>query len=156
MSDAAYQVLVYAARYWFAALAVFIVWRAALTTLREARIVGDIRRHIARVATFAELVLVDDPSGKLPPGERYPFAKEAYLGSGANCEVRIRHRDVSRKMLKMTAEDDCVRLKPSKKASVTLDGAELSGEGLAFGGSELRIGSLVFRVRTREAFDEDA
>lgn len=156
MPDAAYQVLVYAARYWYAALAVFIVAWAALNTYREARIVHDIRRRIAEVAAFAELVLVDDPSGKLPAGERYPFAKEAYLGSGANCDLRIRHKDVSRRMIRLTAEDDCVRIKPARRANVTLDGRAVKGEALAFRGSELRIGSLRFRVRTKEAFDEEA
>lgn len=155
MQESAYQVLIYAARYWFAALAVFIVWRAALTAYREARIVKDIRRRIADVSTFAELVLIDDPSGKLQNGERYPFAHDAVLGSAANCDLRIRHRDVSRRMLRLSAEDDCVRLKPSRKAVIRLDGEEIQGEMLAFDGSELRIGSLVFRVDIREAFDEE-
>ena len=154
MSDAAYQVLVYAARYWFAALAVFIVWRAALATFREVRIVRDIRRRIAGVSTFAELVLLEDESGKLTAGKRYPFAHEAVLGSSPGCDLHIRHRDVSRRALRLTAEDDCVRLKPSRKTAALLDGEEIRGETLAFGGSELRIGALRFRIRTKEAFDE--
>jgi hypothetical protein len=150
VSDTAYQVLIYAARYWFAALAVFILARAVIASVREARIVRDIRRRIEEVAAFAELILIQDETGLLEPGARYAFARDAVLGSASGSDVRVRHRDVARKHLTLSAEADCVRVRPARGKTVRLDGEAVKKEGLIFDGGEIAIGGLRFRVKMSE------
>ncbi len=154
MSDTAYQVLIYAARYWFAALAVFIAARAVIASVREARIVRDIRRRIEEVAAFAELIVIEDGLGVLRPGARYAFARDAVLGSASGSDVRLRHRDVGRKHATFCAEADCVRVKPARGKEVRLDGERVKKEGLIFDGGEIAIGSIRFRVKMSEYIDE--
>jgi hypothetical protein len=156
LAQGAYQVLLYAARYWFAALAVFIVWRAAVVSWREINIVRDIRRRIDGVATFAELVVTFDALNKLEIGTRYPFARDATLGSGSSSDVRIRHKSISRRHARLTAETDCVRVRPSRGADVMIGSNPVKKETLLFDGDEITLGGVRFRVKIEENIDVEA
>ncbi len=146
MQQAAYQVLIYAARYWFAALAAFIVFRAAVNSYREYKIIRDIRKSIAEAEFLAALTLLGGADEKIEAGARFPFLREAVVGSGSGCEVRLRQKGVMRRHAKLIAEDGCVRVKPVRGAAISVDGKAVKGEALAFDGSEIAVGPLRLRV----------
>ena len=104
MSADLYELIAYAARYWFALLAVLVAfygWRACVTDNRRARI---LRYQAHGAGCVGELVMLDDGAKKKKnrKPECYQFGAEAVIGSGRTADVRIRARDVKKRHIFMT------------------------------------------------------
>ena len=143
MSTDLYELIAYAARYWFALLAVLVAfygWRACVTDNRRARI---LRYQAHGAGCVGERVMLDDGTKKKKnrKPECYQFGAEAVIGSGRTADVRIRARDVKKRHIFMT-------YRPGEMVLHAVDGAPFTspvnreGEHILRDGDELQIGAL--------------
>ena len=142
MSTDLYDLIAYAARYWFALLAVLVAfygWRACVTDNRRARI---LRYQAHGAGCVGELVLLDDGTKKKRRRpECYQFGAEAVIGSGRTADVRIRMHDIKKRHIFMT-------YRPGEMVLHGIDGASFNspvndeGEHVLRDGDTLEIGSL--------------
>lgn len=141
-----YELIAYAARYWFALLAVLVVfygWRACVKDNRRARILRSWARGTGCVG---ELVLLSDGSKrKNKKPERFQFGAEAVIGSGRAADVRIRAHDVRKRHIFMT-------YRRGEMVLHAIDGAEFdspvtqAGECVLRDGDTLQIGRLTLTL----------
>ena len=86
MSDGLYEILALAARYFFAALFLLIVLRAARITLRDGRRAKKLRRWAPETGLSGELMVVEGDE-RAKRGMRYPVIREGVLGSGRAFDI---------------------------------------------------------------------
>ena len=137
-----YELLAYAARYWFVILALLIAfrgWRACVQDNRKARL---LRSWAGGTGCVGELVLISDGSRRrLRKPVRYTVPAEAVLGSGRTADIRIRNRDIRKRHIFMTWRPGEMVLHPAKGTTV---GARRLADGTLVlrDGDTLTIGSV--------------
>ncbi|NLG23765.1 MAG: FHA domain-containing protein [Clostridiales bacterium] len=122
MDEELYAVVAAAARYLFAALAIYIVfkgWRADVTDGRRGRLVRGTAPDLDAIGEL--LVLADAPGGKLV-GQRYPLPREGALGSSHAADVRLQRPGVRRRHLWIERRVGCVAISPVGGAPVAARG----------------------------------
>ena len=122
MSDGLYEILALAARYFFAALFLLIVFRAWRITLKDGRRAKKLRRWAPETGLSGELMVVEGDE-RAKRGMRYPVIREGVLGSGRAADVRIRHSSVRNRHARFELTEDGLLV-------TALEGARLlSSEG---------------------------
>ncbi len=138
-----YELVAYAARYWFALLAVLVVfygWRACVKDNRRARI---LRSQARGTGCVGELVLLEDGTKKKRKRpEHYQFGAEAVIGSGSAADVRIRAHDVRKKHIFMT-------YRCGEMVLHAIDGAEFDAPMAPTGEMVLRDGDMLIIGRLK-------
>ena len=137
MNPDLYAVIALAARYWFAALAILIVfrgWRASVKDNRSAKILRDLTM---RASCIGELVITRDRGDGSLLGERYPVPRECMLGSSGAADIRINRPWTRKRHLWLEQRVGCLALRPIGRAEVTVPGQDAPPFAIADGGQFL-------------------
>lgn len=138
MSTEVYSLLAYAARYWFCALMLLIVFRALRATVVDNRRARVLRAWTDVTGCIGEFVV--NPGGKRRVS--HPVPREGALGSSHKADICLRYKDVQRMHAHVEQREGGLLVTPLGDAKIALDGG-LTGEALFLrDGDVLRIGSL--------------
>ena len=157
MNATAYELLASIARYWFIALALFILVRMLLSVTREMRIERQVRKEIGRAGAgiSATLILLSDENKKLKRGKAYSVSGETTLGAAARCDIAIRSAALQGMHCILGTESGGIYVAPVGKAFVAVDGEPVSGRAQVGDGSHIQMGGLIFLLRLEETNDEE-
>lgn len=157
MNATAYELLSAIAKYWFIALALFILARMVLSVTREIRIERQVQAEIGQAGTGinATLVLLSDEDHKMKRGKRYAVQGETTVGRAGRCDVTLHTRSLERVHCILNMERDGMSVVPVGRAFVVVDGKVVQRRATAQDGSEIQMGGLVFRLRLEETDDAE-
>ena len=157
MNATAYELLSAIAKYWFIALALFILARMVLSVTREIRIERQVQVEIGQAGTGinATLVLLSDEDRKLKRGKRDAVQGETTVGRAGRCDITLRARSLQRVHCILNMERDGMSVVPVGRAFVVVDGSVVQRRATAQDGSEIQLGGLVFRLRLEETDDAE-
>lgn len=155
MNAAAYELLSAIAKYWFIALAIFILVRMILSVTREVRIERQVQREIGQAGTSinATLILLSDEDRKLKRGKFYPVQGETTIGRSGRCDISLRSKSLESMHCILNMEHGSMSVVPIGRAFVVVDGEVVERRAAAWDGSEIQMGGLVFRLRLEEVND---
>lgn len=153
MNGSAYALLSAAARYWFLALALFILVRLVLAVTREMRIERRVQQEIGQAGTNigATLELLSDEERHYRRGRLCPVEGETTFGSSGKCDVRLRSLCRVHCILRRSREGMMVL--PVGRALVLVDDEEVLRRAIASDGAVIQMGGLRFRLHM-EGTDE--
>ena len=153
MNATAYELLASIAKYWFIALALFILVRMLLSVTREMRIERQVQKEIGRAGTSvnATLILLSDEDRKQKRGKAYSVSGETTVGSAERCDIRIRSASLQGMHCILSMERGGMSVVPVGRAFVVVDGEPVSGRAPVQEGSHIQMGGLIFLLRLEEA-----
>ncbi len=147
MNELIYGILTYAARYWFVTLAVVIVYRACVISVREFRAVAKIRKRIGPDGAPGRLVLLTDPDDRYEEGYEFPLFAECSLGRSSANDIAIRQRSIKRRHARLElSREGNLSVRPEKNASVAIEGVRIDAEGFLREGERLSLGDMDFTL----------
>ena len=155
MNQSTYELLALAARYWFALLAVVIVfrgWRACVQDNRKARTLRD---WAGGAGCVGELVLVSDGTRrKRKKPVTFQVPAEAVLGSGRTADIRLRGRDIRKRHIFMTYRPGEMVLHAVKEAPFEArhlaDGTQVLRDGDTLRVGQMTLGMVFFDAEDAE------
>lgn len=138
MNSDLYALIALAARYWFVALIVVLLFRGWRMTVADNRRAKLLREWMGQTGCVGELIL--------SPGSRkrvsYPIPREGVMGSGRAADVRIRSRELMRAHAHFELREGGLLIRPLGKAELSVGGG-FSGESVFLrDGDVLSIGRL--------------
>lgn len=138
MNSDLYALIALAARYWFVALIVILLFRGWRMTVADNRRAKLLREWMGQTGCVGELIL--------SPGSRkrvsYPIPREGVMGSGRAADVRIRSRELMRAHAHFELREGGLLIRPLGKAELSVGGG-FSGESVFLrDGDVLTIGRL--------------
>jgi len=157
MNATAYELLASIAKYWFIALALFILFRMLLSVTREMRIERQVQKEIGRAGASinATLILLSDEDRKLKRGKSYPVSGETTVGTAARCDVTIKSPSLEGMHCILGADRNGMYVAPVGRAFVVVDGEPVSGRAAVQDGSHIQMGGLIFLLRLEETNDDE-
>ncbi|MDO4740298.1 MAG: FHA domain-containing protein [Eubacteriales bacterium] len=139
-----YTLLSMGMRYWFAAIAAIIVFRAWRATVRDTRRARVLRSWAPDTGAIGEIVVVGG-GRSLRRGSRIPVPKEGLLGSSRRSDVRLKHPDIRRYHAHIEQRENGVLIETIGKAEIWLGGR--TGKKLLLrDGDRFMIGTLSFML----------
>jgi hypothetical protein len=141
LSSELYELVALAARYWFALLAVLILYRGWRASVNDNRVAKLLRDRSARSNCIGELVALD--AGGEGVIARYPVPRECMMGSSGVADIRITAPSMQKRHLWMEQRINCIALQPISGADVYVpnqsnppyilrDGEEFMAGGMRF------------------------
>jgi hypothetical protein len=133
-----YALIALAARYWFVALIVVLLFRGWRMTVADNRRAKLLREWMGQTGCVGELIL--NPGSKKRAS--YPIPREGVLGSAVSADVRIRHRDMQRAHAHFELREGGLLMKPMGRAELKV-GSGYTGDAVFLeDGDVLTIGKL--------------
>jgi hypothetical protein len=134
-----YELVALGARYWFVFIGLVIVWRSYTWLLSESRARKRVLRNLPDAGTVGEIVDLDT-------GDAYPLPREGVLGSGYNCDIRL--RGLRRRHAVFSFLDGRgVQVTPRHHSDILIDGQPILKAGYAIHGTRIDTGGYILRVR---------
>jgi len=133
-----YALIALAARYWFVALIVALLFRGWRMTVADNRRAKLLREWMGQTGCVGELIL--NPGSKKRVS--YPIPREGVLGSGFSADVRIRHRDVRRAHAHFELREGGLLMKPLGRAELAVGGGFTGAAVFLRDGDVLTVGKL--------------
>jgi len=141
LSSELYELVALAARYWFALLAILILYRGWRASVNDNRAAKMIRDRSARSNCIGELVALD--AGGEGVIARYPVPRECMMGASRVADIRITEPGIQKRHLWMEQRVNCIALQPISGADVRVpnqsnppyivrDGEEFMAGGMRF------------------------
>ena len=157
MNATAYELLAAIAKYWFIALALFILVRMLLSVTREMRIEQQVQKEIglAGASINATLILLSDEDRKLKRGKAYPVSGETTVGTAMRCDVTIKSPSLQGMHCILGADRSGMYIAPVGKAFVVVNGEPVTGRAPVQDGSHIQMGGLIFLLRLEETHDDE-
>ena len=150
MSSELYALIALAARYWFAALIVVLLFRGWRMTVSDNRRAKLIREWMGQTGCVGEWIA--------NPGEKkrvsYPIPREGVLGSARSADVRIRHRDIKRAHAHFELREGGLLVKPLGSARLSVGGGHTGEAVFLQNGDVLTVGKLKLMLVLFDAPDE--
>lgn len=138
MTNDLYALIALAARYWFVALIVALLFRGWRMTVADNRRAKLLREWMGQTGCVGELIA--NPGSKRRVS--YPIPREGVLGSGFSADVRVRHRDVGRAHAHFELREGGLLMKPLGRAALSVGGG-FTGEAVFLeDGDVLTVGKL--------------
>ena len=157
MSEAVYEVVAQAARYWFLLLMALIVWRSYRWYHKDRKQRKKRLRLLPDAGYVGELVVLEG-SGELPAGRVLPVSSEGMLGCLRGCDLYVPVRGVGKKHLWYSFDDENgLLVEPCRGRRVLVDGMPLeAGHRRTYlaHGSRLQLGEAVLRLRLFAGFEQ--
>ncbi len=138
MNSDLYALISLAARYWFVALIVTLLFRGWRMTVADNRRAKLLREWMGQTGCVGELIL--NPGSKKRVS--YPIPREGVLGSAVSADVRIRHRDMLRAHAHFELREGGLLMVPMGRAELKVGGG-FTGEAVFLeDGDVVTIGKL--------------
>ncbi len=138
MSSDLYALVALAARYWFVALMLVLLFRGWRMTVADNRRAKLLREWMGQTGCVGELIA--NPGAKKRVS--YPIPREGVLGSGRSADVRIRHRDLKRAHAHFELREGGFLIRPLGSAQLTVGGGHTGEAVFLEDGDVLAIGRL--------------
>ncbi len=151
MPRQAYEVAALAVRYALALLAGVTLLLVARGTVSQFLRVVRKRRALGDGALSVQLTLEAGGGEALPRGLTFFVEREALIGSGRSCDIRLGHPSVAKQHAQATFTGHELLLRPVSDSPATVSGAPIGPRSIAHHGDVLSIGELSFRVTFQAA-----
>ena len=151
MSSDLYALVALAARYWFVALIVMMLFRGWRMTVADNRRAKLLRTWMGQTGCVGEWIL--NPGSKKRAS--YPIPREGVLGSARSADVRIRHRDMRRAHAHFELREGGGLVRPLGRAQLSVGGGHTGEAVFMQDGDVLTIGRLQLMLVLFEASAEE-
>ncbi len=142
MSSDLYALIALAARYWFVALIIVILFRGWRMTVADNRRAKLLREWMGQTGCVGELIA--NPGAKRHVS--YPIPREGVLGASRNADVRIRHRDMKRAHAHFELREGGLLIKPLGRAELSVGSGFTGGAVFLQDGDVMTIGRLQLKL----------
>jgi hypothetical protein len=149
MNSPFYEVIAYIARYWFALLALCVLW-GAVRWLRaeQARARRDGKPSPAQAgAVIGEWLVLSGGRARLREGATLAAPREGWLGAARGCAVRLKGRGMPARAARFALQADGLRLLPRRAGVIAVDGQPVRREAVLRDGAMLAIGDTVLQLQ---------
>lgn len=150
MSQDAYELIAQAARYFFAAVMLLIVLRAARITAVDSRRAARLRRLSPMTGLSGELVVLEG-DGNARRGMRYPVIREGMIGTSRRADIRIRHASVRRRHAYFQLTEAGLKIRGHAGARLMNSDGELVRELTLGDGGDVGVGRIHLLLVLSEA-----
>lgn len=147
MNESVYAVIAYVARYWFAALAVVIVWRAIVWTRKDSAQVSRAQEKLPDAGYIGEWAVVASDARAMPTGTVLRASRDGWLGSARGCDVRLRNAGVPAKAARFYLREDGLHVLPQRRGTIVVDGEQVKKEAVLRHGATLTVGGVTMQLR---------
>lgn len=147
MSESIYAVAAYIARYWFAALAVVIVWRGIIWMRKDADRVSRAQRNLPDAGYIGEWAVVASDVPTTPEGLVLRAPRDGWIGSARACDVRLKDAGVSAHAARFFLREDGLHVQPQHSGEMLVDGEPVQREAVLRHGATLTIGGVTLQLR---------
>ncbi len=167
MKETIYPVIAYIARYWFLALLLVILWRAALWLRRDALGARQRASKLSDAGAIGEWAVVATGTPRVPEGAVFPATRDGMIGSARGCDVRLQSERVPGRTARFTLREDGLHIWPVRRGflakssdgaissnsrlgnqgTVRVDGVEVQREAVLRHGATLTVGSVTLQLR---------
>ncbi|MDR3051485.1 MAG: FHA domain-containing protein [Oscillospiraceae bacterium] len=150
-----YEPLAVAGQYWFALLAVIVVWRAFRWLRADARLRKKVLKELPDAGYIGTLNVLAGESRDLEPGEDIPLPPEGVLGSAAGCDAWVPHPTVSARHAFFQWGPEGLRLRPCRDEPLAVDGRLIpaNSEAILRHGAQIEMGAVVLQLRLFAGLD---
>lgn len=141
MSAEIYEMIALLMRYIFVVLGALILWRAYRWLRRDARAYQREMKSLPDAGLVGEIV-------DLYTGASQPLPREGTIGSGRDCDIRLKYPGVKYcHALFAFEEGKGIRIAPRYRRQILMEGIEMRSFGYALHGTQLQIGDAHIRIR---------
>ncbi len=144
MSRTVFDLLAMGMRYWFAALAVYILFRVVVSVSREFSRERDESRYATGSYAMGILEVVAPQDNRKIYGARFPLRQENKIGRSSSCDIRIKDRSLAPVQALISQRGRQVVLSDyGSRKGVRLNGQRLTGDIALLDGDEIRLSDVV-------------
>ena len=147
MSDSVYAVLAYIARYWFALLAVVIIWRAIQWIRKDVDHKARVLRKLPDAGYIGEWAIVASDASSAPAGQVMHAPRDGWIGSARACDVRLKDAGVPARAARFYLQPDGLHLLPQRRDTILVDGESVQREAVLRHGATLTVGGVTMQLR---------
>lgn len=147
MSDSAYSVVAYIARYWFLLLALLIVWRAIVWLRKDADRVSRAQRSLPDAGYIGEWAVVASDAPGVSDDLVMRASRDGWLGSARACDVRLRDAGVPARAARFYLRPDGLHMLPTRSGILLVDGEPVHREAVLRHGATLTVGGVTMQLR---------
>lgn len=144
MSETIFDLLALGMRYWFAALAVYILFRVIVSVWREFSRERDESRQASGSYAMGLLEVVAPADNKKVFGMRFPLRQENKIGRSSSCDIRLKDRSVAPVQALISQRGRRVFLSDyGSRKGVRLNGQRINEDVALLDGDEIRLSNVV-------------
>jgi len=147
MSNSIYAVIAYAARYWFALLALVIIWRAIQWIRKDASRSQRIRSRLPDAGFIGEWVVVSSETEAIQEGFVVNAPRDGWVGSARACDIRIKTHAVPARAARFYLRKDGLHMLPRHANMIEVDGETVRKEAVLRHGALLGVGGVTLQLR---------
>ncbi|MDR0898361.1 MAG: hypothetical protein LBN04_10970 [Oscillospiraceae bacterium] len=144
-----YEVIAYMARYWFALLALCVLWGAVrwlrAESVRARR--GGEPMPVPVEAPIGDWLVLAAGRARLSEGATLAAPREGWLGGARGCAVRLKGRGMPARAARFALQADGLRLLPRRAGVIAVDGQPVRREAVLRDGAMLTIGDTVLQLQ---------
>jgi hypothetical protein len=146
-----YEVLAYIARYWFALLALLVLFGAVRWLRTEQARTARARRGGQALPAPAEepigeWLVLESGKARLSEGTALITPREGWLGGARRCAVRLPGRGMPARAARFALQADGLRMVPRRAGMIAVDGQSVRREAVLRHGAMLAIGDTVLQL----------
>lgn len=146
MNDSVYAVVAYIARYWFAALALVIVWRAFIWLRKDAELSSRVQRRLPDAGYIGEWAVVASEAPAMPKGLVLRAPRDGWIGSARACDVRLKDAGVPARAARFFLREDGLHVQPERSGTMLVDGESVQREAVLRHGATLTVGGVTLQL----------
>lgn len=147
MSESVYAVVAYVARYWFAFLAVVIVWRAVKWLRKDASRTSRAQRRLPDAGFIGEWAVVASEAPDVRVGQVLRAPREGWFGSARAADVQVRDVDVPARAARFFLKEDGLHVQPVHDGILRVDGEPVQREAVMRHGATITMGDVTLQLR---------
>ncbi len=147
MSESVYAVIAYIARYWFALLAVVIIWRAVLWLRQDAERVSRFRRRLPDAGFIGEWAVVASEAEAAPVSMVLRAPRDGWIGGARACDVFLPDAGVPARAARFFLKRDGLHVQPQRSDYILVDGEPVKYEAVLRHGATLTAGGVTLQLR---------
>lgn len=147
MDASVYAVIAYIARYWFALLAVLIIWRAIRWLRQDIHRTARAQRTLPDAGYIGDWAVVASDAPRIQSGLILRAPRDGWIGSARACDVRLLHAGVPARAARFYLREDGLHVLPQRRGIVMVDGEPVQKEAVLRHGATLTAGGVTLQLR---------